>query len=94
VIAGITEEKFVATIEAKHQRRLMRKKLMALHYVARSSIGIAAGAKSVSSEISFLVEKLDLIRGHIFITDLPAGNRVSQIRFDAYPCLKTVATHI
>jgi transposase len=65
VIAGMTEEEFVATIEAKHQRRLMRKKLMTLHYVARSSIGIAAGAKSVSSEISFLVEKLELIRGHI-----------------------------
>jgi len=43
----------------------MRKKLMALHYAARSSIGIAAGAKSVLSEISFLVEKLELIRGHI-----------------------------
>jgi len=65
VIAEMTEEEFVATIEAKHQGRLMRKKLAALHHEARSSIGIAAGAKSVSSEISFLVEKLELIRGHI-----------------------------
>ena len=47
----------------------MRKKLMALHYAARSSIGIAAGAKSVSSEISFLVEKLELIRGHICVIE-------------------------
>jgi transposase len=65
VIAGMTEEEFVATIGAKHQGRLMRKKLATLHHEARSSIGIAAGAKSVSSEISFLVEKLELIRGHI-----------------------------
>ncbi len=43
----------------------MRKKLMVLHYTARSSIGIAAGAKPVSSEISFLVEKIELIRKHI-----------------------------
>jgi len=65
VIAGMTEDEFVATIEVKHRGRLMRKKLMALHYVARSSIGVAAGAKSVSSELSFLVEKLKLIKGHI-----------------------------
>jgi len=65
MITGMTGEEFVATIEAKHRGRLMRKKLAALHYVARSSIGIAAGAKSVSSEISFLVEKLQLIGGHI-----------------------------
>jgi len=65
VIARMTEDEFVATIEAKHQGRLMRKKLTALHYVARSSIGVAAGATSVSCEISFLVEKLELIRGHI-----------------------------
>ena len=65
VIAGMREEEFVATIEARHHGRLMRKKLGALHHIAGASIGIAAGAKSVSSEISFLVEKLELIRGHI-----------------------------
>lgn len=69
VIAGMTEDEFVATIEAKHRGRLMRKKLMALHYAARLSIGIAAGAQSVSSEISFLVEKLELIRGHICVIE-------------------------
>ena len=65
VIAEMTEDEFVAAIEAKHQGRLMRKKLRELHYKAKASIGIAAGAKSVSSEISFLVEKLELIKGHI-----------------------------
>jgi transposase len=61
----MTEDEFVATIEAKHHGRLMRKKLVALYNAARSSIGIAAGAKSLSFEISFLVEKFGLIRGHI-----------------------------
>jgi len=55
----------VAAIEAKHQGRLMRKKLRELPYKAKASIGIAAGARSISSEISFLVEKLELIKGHI-----------------------------
>ena len=66
VIAGMTEEEFEATIEAQHKgRRLMRKKLRELHYSARTSIGIDAGACSLSSEIAFLVEKLELIREHI-----------------------------
>ncbi|MFC1981728.1 IS110 family transposase, partial [Chloroflexota bacterium] len=69
VIAGVTEDEFIATIGAKHQGRLMRKKLRALHYSARTSIGIDAGARSVSSEISFLVEKLELIRRHIRIIE-------------------------
>jgi len=34
VIAGMTEKEFVAMIEAKHQGRLMRRKLRALHCVA------------------------------------------------------------
>ena len=51
VIAGMTEDKFEATIEAQHKgRRLMRKKLRALHYLARTSIGIDAGACSLSSD--------------------------------------------
>jgi transposase len=65
-IAGMTESEFAATIEAHyHGRRLMRRKLVALHQVAISSIGIAAGARSVASEITFLVEKLELIKGQI-----------------------------
>jgi len=69
VVAGMTEAEFVATIAAQHKGRLMRRKLRALHYMARTSIGIEAGARSVSSEISFLVEKLELIRRHIRIIE-------------------------
>jgi transposase len=70
VITGMTEDEFVATIEAQHKgRRLMRRKLRALHYSARTSIGIDAGACSLSSEIAFLVEKLELIRRHIRVIE-------------------------
>lgn len=70
VIAGMAEDEFVATIEAHyHGCRLMRRKLEALHHVAKASIGIAAGARSVASEISFLVEKLELIKRHINIIE-------------------------
>ena len=66
VIAGMTEDEFVATVEAHyHGRRLMRRKLAVLHQVAKASIGIAAGARSVASEMTFLVEKIELIKGHI-----------------------------
>jgi len=56
--------------EARHKgRRLMRKKLRALHYLARTSIGIDAGARSLSYEIAFLVDKLELIRRQICIME-------------------------
>ena len=55
VISEMTAEQFVDAIEAKHDgRRLMRSKLKALHDVAKDSIGVAAGARSLSSEVSFL----------------------------------------
>ena len=70
VIAGMTEDEFMATIEARHKgRRLMRKKLRALHYSATTSIGIDAGARSLSHEIAFLVDKLELIRRQIRIME-------------------------
>ena len=69
IIAQMTEEEFINTIGTKHQGRLMRKKLRALHYAAQVSIGIDAGAQSVSSEISFLVEKFCLIRRQIHSID-------------------------
>jgi len=69
VIAGMTEEEFVAAIEAQHQGRLMRRKLRVLHYSAITSIGIAAGALSVATEISFLVDKLKLIKQHICLME-------------------------
>jgi transposase len=66
VIAGMTEDAFLATIEAHYQgHRLMRRKLAALHRMAKGSIGIAAGACSVASEISFLVGKMKLIKEHV-----------------------------
>jgi len=70
VIAGMSEDEFIAIIESNHSgRRLMRKKLTDLHTVARTSIGIEAGAYSLSTEVIFLVEKLKLIKGHIEIID-------------------------
>jgi len=70
VIAEMMEDEFVATIEAHHKGRcLMRKKLRALHYSARRSIGIHAGARAMSFEIGFLVDKLELIRQHIRIME-------------------------
>ena len=47
----------------------MKRKLCTLHYAARTSIGIEAGAQSVSFEISFLIEKLQLIRRQVRIID-------------------------
>ncbi|HUV75458.1 MAG TPA: IS110 family transposase, partial [Dehalococcoidales bacterium] len=85
VIAGMAEDEFVATIGAQHKgRRLMRKKLRALHYSARTSIGIDAGARSVSSEISFLVEKLELIRRHIRLIERPLVSLVDETEEGKY----------
>jgi transposase len=85
VIAGMTEDEFVATIEARHKgRRLMRKKLRALHYSARTSIGIHAGAHSVSSEIAFLVDKLELIRQHIRIMEMTLVKLVDEAEEGKY----------
>jgi transposase len=84
VIAGMTEEEFVAAIKAKHQGRLMRKKLRELHHMARASIGIAAGARPVSAEISFLIEKLELIRGHICIIERTLVSSVDETEEGKY----------
>jgi transposase len=70
VIARMTKNEFEATIEARHTgRRLMRKKLKELHSIAKTTIGIDAGAHSLSYEIVFLVEKLELIRQQIRNTE-------------------------
>lgn len=65
VISNMSDDEFVTTIKARHHGRLMRRKLCALHHTARTSIGIEASERSVSMEISFLVEKLNLIKQHI-----------------------------
>ena len=65
VISNMSDDEFVTTVKAGHHGRLMRKKLLVLHHIARTSIGIEASAGSVSMEISFLVEKFNLIKQHI-----------------------------
>ena len=84
IIGKMTAEEFIATIESKHEGRLMRKKLKALNDLARTSIGIDAGAWSVSSEISFLVEKLQLIKRHICIMDRTLVRLVDQTEEGKY----------
>src|SRR5208283_2575080 len=70
IIGEMTQAEFAAAIESNyHGRHLMRRKLVALHQVAISSIGIAAGARSVASEISFLVEKYELIKDQVVIIE-------------------------
>jgi transposase len=64
VISNMSEDEFVTTVKAGHHGRLMRKKLLVLHHIARTSIGIEASAGSMSIEISFLVEKFNLIKQH------------------------------
>jgi len=65
LIVSITEDEFVNLIRVNHQGLLKKKKLRALYHVAGTSVGIEEGAKSVSNEISFLVEKLRLIKHQI-----------------------------
>jgi len=63
----MTEDEFVNTIRTGHRGPLMRKKLRTLHYAAQASIGVKAGAQSVSYELSFLIEKLHLIKRQVRI---------------------------
>jgi transposase len=85
VIAGMTEDEFVATIETCHKgRRLMRKKLRTLHCSAKTSIGIHAGARSLSSEIAFLVDKLELIKRHIHIVEPTLTKLVNETEEGKY----------
>ena len=58
----MAESEFLAMAETYyHGRCLMRRKLAAQYQMAKVSIGIAAGARSVASEVAFLVDKLDLV---------------------------------
>jgi transposase len=85
VISTMTEEEFVAAIEGRHDgRRLMRRKLKTLHKAAKTSIGIAAGARSLYSEMSFLCEKIDLVRRHISVIDKNLAELVHQTEEGKY----------
>ncbi len=70
VISRMSKDEFIAEIEMYHHgKRLMRSKLRELHDIANESIGIEAGAHSLSIEVFFLVEKLKLIREQIRVID-------------------------
>ena len=62
----------------------MRKKLRALHYAAQASIGIEAGAWSVSAEISFLIEKLHLIKRQVRSIDETLARLVDETEEGKY----------
>jgi len=69
VIAAMSEEEFVAFIKATNRPQLKRNKLRAIHNVAKTSIGIEAGAKSLAFEVSFLIDKIELIKQQIAIIE-------------------------
>jgi transposase len=84
-IAGMSPTEFTSTIGANFQgRRLMRKKLEMLHHVARTSIGVIAGGKSVATEIGFLVEKLELIKKHVHTVNEILVNLVDRTEEGKY----------
>jgi len=66
-IAVMAESEFEDAVKAVCQGRVMKRKLQALHHVARTSIGIEAGAESVSSEVSFLIENHRLIEQRLLL---------------------------
>jgi transposase len=65
VISSMTEGEFVGMIRANHPGLLKKKQLGTLHKLAGTSVGVVAGANSVSLEIHFLIEKLRLIKQQI-----------------------------
>ena len=65
IIGMMTVEGFLDAIRANHRGRLMTKKLLALHRVAQTSVGVEAGAEAVSFEVSMLIEKLRLIEWQV-----------------------------
>ena len=77
-IAGMAESEFEDVVKAACQCRVMKRKLQALHRVAVTSIGIEAGAESVSSEISFLIENLRLIEQRLLLIKETLAGLVHQ----------------
>jgi transposase len=84
IIAGMSEEQFLNLIEDGHEGRLMRRKLVALHKAASISIGVRAGANSISTELSFLVEKLMLIKRQIRSLDQILAKLVDETEEGKY----------
>jgi transposase len=69
VIAEMSEQEFVATIKATNRPQLRRNKLAAIHKVAKASIGIKAGARSLAFEITFLIDRIELIKRQVAIIE-------------------------
>jgi transposase len=69
VIAAMSEQEFVTLIKATNRPQLRRNKLRVIHSVAKSSIGIKAGAKSLAFEISLLIDKIELIKRQVAIVE-------------------------
>jgi transposase len=79
-IAFMKEEEFLEAVKKRHPgNHLMRKKLLALHYVSKASLGIEAGARSVSLELSFLVNRLRLLKEQIRDTEMILKRLVDDI---------------
>lgn len=64
-IASMDEDVFMDLIRRGRQGRLMKKKLCALHQVARTSIGIKPGADAVATEVTLLVGRYNLIEQQV-----------------------------
>jgi len=65
VIAGMTMEKFMDAMLTKYKgQHIRRKKLSEVYQAAQRSVGIQAGAGTISFEVSLLVERIRLLTGH------------------------------
>ena len=84
VITSMNEEDFLSAIRYVRRGNLLRKKLRALYSQAKNSIGIQAGGQSVSIEISLLVDKLRLVKRHVFIMQEALTHLVDQTREGKY----------
>ena len=69
IIAEMSEHEFIAIIKATNRPQLRRNKLSAIHSAAKKSIGIKAGAKSLAFEISFLIDKIKLIKRQVAVAE-------------------------
>jgi transposase len=64
-IASMEEDDFLETIKSRHQGRLMRKKLRALHQAAHTSIGVKPGADAVAMEVTLLINRYHLVEWQV-----------------------------
>ena len=64
-IASMNEDVFMDLIRSGRQGHLMKKKLCALHQVARTSIGVKPGADAVATEVTLLVSRYYLIEQQV-----------------------------